>query len=514
MADRESKMQWEPLGRLKKALQSSGLFSAGEVVLARAPGRLDVMGGIADYSGSLVCEMPLKVAAVVAAQGRSDGKVVCRSQQVGRTVQVPVAALMRKGAANDGRDARPTGAETVRRLLGPGGTRKTGYWGSPTGAETVRKLLEGEDKWARYAVGCVWWLLRCGGSDASPNLSPQGERDKSGGVTILVDSDVPLGGGVSSSAAIEVATMTALAGLWGVELEPLRLAVACQEVENRVVGAPCGVMDQVTSCLGQEGAMLEILCQAGADGLPAQVLGPVAVPEGYAFVGVHSGVRHEVSGDPYTDTRVAAFMGQKMLSVVEKPDVTRGHLANVDPRKWKSGLRARLPEWVTGREFLRQYGGTNDPVTTVKPEKTYHVRAATAHHVLEHGRVARSVELLKAAARAPAAQREPFMRRVGRLMVASHHSYGLRAMMGHACTDKLVAMVRRLGPPEGFYGAKITGGGCGGTVAMLMRDDAKARGKLAELRACYEKETGRKTMLFEGTSPGAAALGTMRLTLK
>lgn len=459
-------MAWEPLGRLRNSLKSSGLFAAGEVVLARAPGRLDVMGGIADYSGSLVCEMPLAVAAAVAVQDRGDAKVVCRSQQLGRIVELPAAAL--------------------------GGTAAAG----------VRKLLEGEDKWARYAVGCAWWLVnKCGEAGGH-------------GVTILVDSDVPLGGGVSSSAAIEVATMTALAGLWGIELEPLRLAVACQEVENQVVGAPCGVMDQVTSCMGQEGAMLEILCQAGADGLPAQVLGAVAVPEGYALVGVHSGVRHEVSGDPYTDTRVAAFMGQKILSVMEEPDLTQGHLANVNPQRWKIELRRRLPERMTGQEFLQQYGGTNDPVTTVKPEKEYHVRAATAHHVLEHGRVTRCVELLKAAGKARGTRKEAAMRRVGRLMVASHHSYGLRARMGHACTDKLVAMVRSSGPGSGFYGGKITGGGCGGTVAILMRDDAGTRRKLAELRERYSQETGRETTLFEGTSPGATALGTVRLTLK
>lgn len=292
----------------------------------------------------------------------------------------------------------------------------------------------------------------------------------------------------------------------------MTLAAACQVVENRVVGAPCGVMDQVTSCLGEEGALLKLLCQPGADGLPAQVQGVIKVPEGFGFVGVHSGVRHEVSGDPYTDTRVAAFMGQKILSVLETPDVTDGWLARVGPKRYCMELRQKLPVEITGQVFLDHYGSTNDTVTRVDARKVYRVRAATSHHVLESRRVRRFAALLEKADEGCRADcLDTRMRKAGRLMLASHWSYGLRAGMGHDGTDILVRVAMELGPGLGFYGAKITGGGCGGTVAMLIRQDDQVRERLHGLRERYTRETGRQTMLFDRSGPGAAKWGVVKM---
>jgi len=454
-------MDLAPMRRLMSSAMASKLINQGRVVLARAPGRLDVMGGIADYSGSLVCEMPIEVAAGVVTQLRDDLKIECFSQQTGKSVSVAVGQVL---------------------VSNP-------LW--------VRKLFSNDSAWARYPVGCVWWLL-----NHKPELAKSFR-----GANIVIDSDVPLGGGVSSSAAIEVATLTAMCKALDVTLEPLRLAVACQEVENKVVGAPCGVMDQVTSCMGDEGALLEILCQAGADGLPAQVRGNIAVPKGYAFIGIHSGVSHEVSGDPYTDTRVAAFMGQKILSGSSVASEMKGHLANLSPAKFDT-VKAQLPEQITGRDFLAKHGNTNDTVTTVQPDKTYNVRAATTHPIMENDRVTRFIaELRKPASDASA-------KAMGELMYGSHTSYSECANLGHAMTDKLVDMVRQRGPSRGFFGAKITGGGGGGTVAILIKDAPEVRAEVERLREQYSKETGRKTMLFQGSSPGSAAVGAHALNLE
>ncbi|MEX0776955.1 MAG: hypothetical protein WD042_14715 [Phycisphaeraceae bacterium] len=463
MNQSSSIMSWEPLPRMGKALRASGLLNKAPVALARAPGRLDVMGGIADYSGSLVCEMPLAIAAGVAVQAREDGRFVVHSAQEKDTVAVDAAGL---GDV----DAGGAGA-----------------------------LLHDDDAWARYLVGCAWWLMH--------NHSPASAR---AGATIFLDSDVPSGGGVSSSAAIEVAAMTALAKLWDVALEPMALAVACQAVENRVVGAPCGVMDQVTAALGQQGSMLEILCQVGNDGQPAQVLGQVQVPEGYMLAGLYSGVRHEVRGDPYTDTRVAAFMAQKILSTHQSPDPTSGHLANVDADLYRDHLRTHLPETITGQAFLNLFASTNDPVTTVQPDRTYAVRSAADHHVLEMSRVRTFVELLRE--QGPHDMVEKHMQEAGMRMYESHTSYSKCANLGHPLTDRLVDMVQERGTEQGFYGAKITGGGCGGTVAILMRDDEDTRAAVAVLAHDYEEETGRSTLYFEGTSPGAAELGAVAIS--
>lgn len=456
---------WAPMPRLRREMGDTGLFEHGLIVAARAPGRLDVMGGIADYSGSLVCEMPLAVATGVLVQSRRDGMVVAASRQMGRAVELP--------------------AETI----------------APLEAEELRRLLSGPDTWARYAVGCWWWLVKHGA------LKGGAKRPRDLAVSLLVDSTVPLGGAVSSSAALEVASMTALAELFEVELKPMELAAACQYVENHVAGAPCGVMDQVTAALGEPGAMLEILCQPDEEGLPAQILGTVPVPKEYAFVGIYSGVSHDVSGDPYTDTRVASFMGQKILSTLEDPDPTQGWLARVDAERYRRVWREQLPEQMSGQEFLEKYGGTNDPVTEVVPEKVYRVRAATDHHVFEMQRVKRFVELVKAA-QGPEARK--CMIEAGRLMYESHDSYGRCANLGHPMTDLLVEMIRDLGEELGFYGAKITGGGSGGTIAVLMDNTDQHRHYLQEVCLKYESRTGKRTLYFEGTSPGALVLGAAR----
>jgi L-arabinokinase len=452
---------WPPVPQLVETVAASPWFTAGDIVVARAPGRLDVMGGIADYTGSLVCEMPLKVAAAVAVQTRGDGQLICISAQTKQALQVSLAQL-----------------DTDDPLK-------------------VRALFQGESKWARYVAGCAWWI---------------GQRTPLGtGVTIAVDSQVPLGGGVSSSAAVEVATMTALSALLNVSISPLDLAVACQAVENHVVGAPCGVMDQVTSAMGQEGALIQILCQRGSDGRPAQVLGELPLPSGCEMLGIYSGVSHDVSGDPYTDTRVAAFMGEKILSAADQTHVPGGYLANVCPEKFCANLTHSLPERMTGEVFIDRYERTADAVTKVDPGKTYMVRAATTHHVLEAQRVRRFVSLIESANSAAENEREHALREAGQLMYESHDSYGQCARLGHPMTDRLVALAKELGPQRGFYGAKITGGGGGGTVAFFVRASEQMLADLEQLRQTYQQATGRSTTLLRGTSPGAAAFGTRRL---
>ena len=95
-------------------------------------------------------------------------------------------------------------------------------------------------------------------------------------------------------------------------------------------------------------------------------------------------------------------------------------------------------------------------------------------------------------------------------MYDSHDGYGACGL-GSSGTDRLVALVRGAGPAAGLYGARITGGGCGGTVAVLGRRDAS--GAIAHIVDAYEKETGYRPRVFAGSSPGAAAFGCRSLTL-
>jgi L-arabinokinase len=97
-------------------------------------------------------------------------------------------------------------------------------------------------------------------------------------------------------------------------------------------------------------------------------------------------------------------------------------------------------------------------------------------------------------------------------MLASHCSYDLRAMQGSKQVDLLVQLVKKHGARHGFYGAKITGGGSGGTVAVLCDEAPKSREILGQIAAAYEKYTGLKAAVLLGSSEGAAETGPLKMT--
>jgi len=413
-----------------------------EVVVARAPGRLDVMGGIADYSGSLVLELPLADATFAAVQRDAEPVVRMRSRAREAAFSLPQLLSLDFAAARAFFAADPT------------------------------------RHWAAYAAGAFIVLAH-----------ERGTRFP-GGARLLIGSTIPEGSGISSSAALEVAAMTAICEAWSVAIEPRDLALLCQKVENLVAGAPCGVMDQMTAVLGEPDRLFALLCQ------PAESQGHVEVPPDLAFWGIDSGVRHAVTGADYGTVRTAAFMG---LRILEDLGIARDRLANVTPSEFEAVARY-VSERLTGHEFLDRYGAPPDTVTAVVAEAVYPVRAATAHPIYEHARVREFARLLQDAPR-----RE---RRLGELMYASHASYSACGL-GSEATDAIVSLVREAGPAAGLFGAKITGGGSGGTVAVLGRADA-ARAVRA-VAARYAPASGREIRVFSGSSTGSAGAGVLRL---
>jgi L-arabinokinase len=176
--------------------------------------------------------------------------------------------------------------------------------------------------------------------------------------------------GVSSSAAIEVATMMNLIEHFDLRerLDEMTLAAMCQQVENRVVGAPCGIMDQVTCCSGEAGTLLRMVCQ------PHELQQPLLLPENVRVVGINSNVKHSVGGGLYGRTRCAAFMAHKMVLEQMRragkslgrelvADPMNGYLANLDPDDYKRHFRSRLPEFINGEDFIRDYKSTIDTAT-------------------------------------------------------------------------------------------------------------------------------------------------------
>ncbi|MGB7158794.1 MAG: hypothetical protein WBD40_12045, partial [Tepidisphaeraceae bacterium] len=297
-------------------------------------------------------------------------------------------------------------------------------------------------------------------------------------------------------------------------IDPMRLASLCQSVENRIVGAPCGIMDQVSSCYGNVGSLLRMVCQ------PHELLAPVQLPPGVRVIGINSNVKHSVGGGMYGRTRCAAFMahriildqmrqfGQKAGRALDR-DPMNGYLANLESDDYKNLFRPHLPEQMRGDDFLKRYGETIDKATTVEPDQSYHVRSAADHHVLEARRVKRFVDELELATRERAKspiRRSPALDRAGHLMYASHLSYTNDALLGADECDLLVQLVRAR-ESAGLYGAKITGGGSGGTVAVLCETSDNVDAAIREIMDVYARQTGRTPEAFFGDSPGAWHVG-------
>jgi L-arabinokinase len=316
------------------------------------------------------------------------------------------------------------------------------------------------------------------------------------GARVMIDSNVPEGKGVSSSAAIETATMQAACAAFGIEIDPLDIALLCQKAENLVAGAPCGVMDQMTCVFGERDHLLALLCQ------PADVQPSVPIPADVEFWGLDSGERHTVGGSDYGAVRTGAFMGLRILN--EYARVPLDYLANIATVKFEREFAALLPEEISGDDFIARYGSTTDNVTDVKPGCRYRVRAPASHPVYERQRAERFRQLLNAA---PDEERRILL---GSLMYESHASYAACGL-GSPGTDRLVELVQREGPAAGLYGARITGGGSGGTVAVIGRKDAAAA--IARVVETYERATGYRPHVFSGSSPGVAAFGAELITL-
>ena len=322
---------------------------------------------------------------------------------------------------------------------------------------------------------------------------------------MLILSDVPEGKGVSSSAALEVASLAAVAARYGVAMRDEEIAVASQWAENHVAGAPCGIMDQMTSACGRRDRLLRLRCQ------PDIVEGHVAIPPGWRFYGIDSGIRHAVTGSDYGTVRTAAFMGYRIIAEVAGLPATieaskvreldtqwHGYLANISPTEFESRFAAQLPEWMTGAEFLARFDGITDVVTRVVPTARYPVRQATAHPVYENARVERFAALLDSLDSGDAST----AREMGALMGESHASYSACGL-GSDGTDQLVEMVARAGPAQGLFGAKITGGGSGGTVAILGTEAAEPA--VRAIAREYQAETGREAVVFARSGPGLIA---------
>lgn len=446
------------------------------VVQSKAPGRLDVMGGIADYSGSLVLEIPIRELVTASAALRADNLIRVHSVNV-----------RQQGSAQEVAIQLPS-------LCNPDG--------SPNFLKAREVITQDRNnKWALYIIGCLLVLMK------EKNIYTKG-------VDIWIDSEVPIGKGVSSSAAIEVAVLMALCRLYDVTLTyETELPILAQKVENQVVGAACGLMDQITAYLGEANRITPILCQ------PDLVMPPLTIPDDVLLIGVDSGVKHEVSGSAYSEVRAAAFMGYSIIAQSLGANLAdllackehghreglpfKGFLANISPEQYEAEFAGILPEKMLGSEFLTRFHTTTDPVTKVDPQVTYQVKACTEHPIYENSRVSLFANLLEnLASPIPKSLAQANLREMGMLMYAAHESYS-KCGLGNKYTDELVELCKNAAEEHGIFGAKITGGGSGGTVCILGYPKTSMDFIRHELNR-YSSRNRFNITIFEGSSSGGA----------
>ncbi|KAJ9537190.1 hypothetical protein OSB04_029923 [Centaurea solstitialis] len=502
--------------QIRERKAAAALFNWEEdIYVARAPGRLDVIGGIADYSGSLVLQMPIREACHVAVQRIQPGKQrlwkhAQARQQAKRQENAPVLQIVSYGSELSNRG--PTFDMDLSDFMDGG---------QPISYEKAKHFFSQDtsQRWAAYVAGTIIVLMK--------ELNMRFESS----ISVLVSSAVPEGKGVSSSASVEVATMSAIASAHGKCIGPRNLALLCQKVENYVVGAPCGVMDQMASACGEANKLLAMVCQ------PAEVLGLVDIPIHIRFWGIDSGIRHSVGGADYGSVRIGAFMGRKIITSsasamasqassnsnganpeefgqhdigLLKAEASLDYLCNLAPHRYEHIYVKNLPESVSGEEFLNKYKDHNDSATVIDGKYVYAVKAAARHPIYENFRVKAFKALLTSSSS------EEQLVALGELLYQCHYSYSACGL-GSDGTDRLVQLVQeiqhsRSTPTEGtLYGAKITGGGCGGTICVLGKNNAQSSQHITQIQKNYQNATGYKPFVFEGSSPGAGKFGYLKI---
>jgi galactokinase len=291
--------------------------------------------------------------------------------------------------------------------------------------------------WANYPVGVIAGFLALG-------LNP-------GGFDALIHSTVPLGGGLSSSAALEVATATLLEIITGKNLDPVEKALLCQKAEHDYAGMPCGIMDQFISVMGRENQVLLLDCRSRK-----LELVPMTDPS-VAVLIINTNVKHELTGSEYPARRKQCEAAAKILGV--------------------PSLRDATPEALE--------------LAKTKMDKVVFRRA---RHVISE------IERTVHAAEGVRASNWPT---VGQLMYASHRS--LRDDYEVSCKelDTIVEIAESIGLNDGMIGCRMTGGGFGGcTVALVKSDAVEAISK--KIAADYKKKTGIEPTIFV-SRPAAGA---------
>ena len=344
----------------------------------RAPGRVNLIGEHTDYNDGFVLPAAIEFYCWAASGKRSDRKIVVHSENYNESVEEEIDAL------------------------------------SPLGKR----------HWANYPLGVAWALRQTGKPVA--------------GLNVYLAGEVPLGAGLSSSAALEVSTGFALLSQSGVSVDRKELAQLCQKAENDFVGAHVGIMDQFVSCFGKESHALLLDCRS----LEHQY---VKLPAGVQLVICNTMVKHELASGEYNARRAECEEGVRILRI-----------RNPEIRALRDATLAQLEEQ-----------------SKILPAK---VIARCRHVIKENARVIKAVE----------AFRRGDTNALGPLMKESHESLRDDYEVSSKELDLMVEIAEK---QRGLIGARMTGGGFGGCTINLVEIGAVAEFRRNVAQA-YAAKTG------------------------
>ena len=475
----------------------------------RARARIDVMGGVADYSGATVAQLSAANSTRVMITVRDD-----RDEE--QSSRLHSSSFRVVSTSESGVDVFEGAFEKVFHVK------------TFEAAKTRAAFEQGasHDRWAAYVAGTISELFRAIVSDDDAAMVALGRWIRELGargraLDVFVSSDVPRGKGVASSAALEVATARAMVDLMLrnsiVARDNARfiahcamLPLYCHSAENNVVGAPCGFMDQYACFWGQPGRFLALNCDLAKTSALDRAVEPfrhVTLPHGLRIYAIDSGVRHSNSGgSDYAHVRCGTFMGRKMLfneieaRLGEDLACELSLCGTIDVDGWDNGSPGSPESWsrhideeMTGELFLARFIRHDDePYTEVRrsPDVKYALRSTVHHALHENARVKAFLNIIDSWLVDENGDALHRARALGDLMFASHESYN-SIKLGSTETDAIVAIVHDVDPQRNhLFGAKITGGGCGGAVCVLASDTPEAQAAIERVRELFATKTG------------------------
>lgn len=336
----------------------------GEIEIVQAPARVNVIGEHTDYNDGFVFPAAIDKHMTIVGQLRNDNKIKIYSIDLDEEAEFDLDSI--------NQNAMPTYS------------------------------------WTNYFVG-ITKLMQERGIELN-------------GMNLAFTSNIPLGSGLSSSAALEIAAAYIIKALHHVEISPIEIVKLCQRAENELVGVNCGIMDQFISCLGQKGQALLIDCRS-LDFKPIPLLNP-----NLSLVVSNTKIKHNLADSNYNQRRQECEMAVKQLS----------HLTGKDIKALRDVTLEEL------EQYSQQIGST--------------IYKRAKHVIQENQRVLNSVEALK----------DSDLVRFGQLMYQSHQS--LKDLYQVSCAE-LDLMVDLAQSVDGVYGSRMTGGGFGGCTVSLVKND-------------------------------------------